>query len=112
MRRPRSPVVGGRSVGGAVADLVQTGVRADRDGSGAAHLDPVIAGGVVARGEHGPGQVQAAAGEVDLVGGRETDLDHVDALAGRALGERRREAGRRRPHVVPDDDRALSPRHR
>ena len=71
-------------------------------GAGAAELDAVVLGRVVAGREHRAGQVEAAAGEVELVGRGEADLDDVGALLGDALGEGRDELGRGRPHVVTD----------
>ena len=110
--RARRPCPGGRRrrsgtpASASVADLGQPGVLADRRGAGPAQLDAVVAGRVVAGGEHRAGQVEAAAGEVELVGRGQPDVDDVGALAGRARGERGDELGRGRPHVVADDDRA------
>lgn len=87
------------------ADVGETGVLADRRRARAAHLDAVVLGGVVRGGEHGAGQAQCAAGEVQLVGRAETDLRDVRAAGRRAAGEGPRQAGRGGPHVVPDHDR-------
>ena len=89
---------------GQVPDLDQAAVLADRSGAGAAELDAVVGGRVVAGGEHGARQVEAAAGEVELVGGGQTDVDNVSALAGGSRGEGRDELGRGRTHVVADHD--------
>src|SRR6185437_3352729 len=77
----------GQFARGQVADFGEAGVLADRGGSGAAHLDAVVLGRVVAGGEHRAGQVEEAGGEVELVGRGQADLHHVGALAGRAAGE-------------------------
>ena len=63
--RSRCSTVPRRAAGGEVLlgqrpDLPQPGVLADRRGAGPAQLDPVVAGRVVARGEHRPGQVERA----------------------------------------------------
>ena len=47
-----------------------------------------------------------AGGEVEQVGGRQADLHHVRAGERGPFGERGGEPGERRPHVVPDHDRA------
>ena len=58
-------------------------------GAGAAELDAVVAGRVVAGREHRAGQVEAAAGEVELVGRGEADR------------RRRRRPARSRPRRTP-----------
>ena len=63
----------GHAVLGQVADLGEAGVLADRPGAGAAQLDAVVPRRVVAGREHRAGQVEAAAGEVELVGRGEAD---------------------------------------
>ena len=88
--RPGTP---GRRRG---ADLGEPGVLPDRRGAGPAELDAVVAGGVVARGEHRAGQVERAGGEVQHVGAGQADVDDVEALPGHALGEGRGELGRAR----------------
>ena len=50
-------------------------------------LMPLYCGRVVRGGEHGRRRVVAAGGEVDEVGGRQAEVDHVEALAADALGE-------------------------
>ena len=87
-----------------VADVGEAGVAADRDRPGAAHLDAVVAGRVVARGEHRARQAERAGREVELVGGAQPDHEDVGAGRGRALGERLDQLGRARPHVVADHD--------
>lgn len=87
------------------ADVGEAGVLADGGGSGAAELDAVVLRRVVRGGEHRAGQVEGAGGVVELVGGAEADLDHVEALLGGAPGEGVREARRGGAHVVADDDR-------
>jgi hypothetical protein len=58
----------------------------------------------VARGEHGPGQVERAGGEVEQVGRAEAGVQHVGALGGDALGERGRQRSARLAHVAGGDD--------
>ena len=89
---------------GDLPDPGEPGVLTDGPGAGTAELDAVVLGGVVARGEHRARQAERAAGVVEPVGARQTDEDGVDAAGGQTLGERRREVGRARPHVVADDD--------
>ena len=86
------------------ADLLQPGVLAHRPGAGEAELDAVVARRVVRRGEHGPRPVELAGRVVDEVGGGEPQVDDVDALGGRALGERARELDARLAHVARHDD--------
>lgn len=87
------------------ADLGEAGVLADGGGSGAAELDAVVLRRVVRGGEHRAGQAEGSGGVVELVGGAEADLDHVEALLGGAPGEGVGEARRGGAHVVADDDR-------
>jgi hypothetical protein len=63
------------------------------DAPGAAQLDPVVPGRVVAGGEHRAGAVEGAAGVVELVGRGEADAQDVGALARGAAREGRREPG-------------------
>ena len=58
----------------------------------------------MACGEHRTGTVQQARGEIQLIGGRQADAHHIEALRGDALGEGLRERRRAVPHVVADDD--------
>ena len=44
--------------------------------------------------------VERPGGEVDEVGGRQAEVDHVEALVLHALGERRRQLDAARPHVA------------
>ena len=83
-------------------DPCEARVLPDRLGAGAAELDPVVPGRIVAGGEHRAGRVEQPGGEVELVGGREPDRHHVESLCGDPLGERPRQRGRRGAHVVPD----------
>ena len=69
-------------------DLGQAGVAADGAGPGQAELQPVVPGRVVGGGEHGPGGVEAAGGEVEQVGRGEAEVDDVGALGPGAEGER------------------------
>jgi hypothetical protein len=69
-----------------------------------AHLDAVVLRGVVRRGEHRAGSVELAGGEVEEVGGREADVDHIDALQPGTLRERGRELDARRAHVASQHD--------
>jgi len=89
-------------------DLAEAGVLADRGGAGAAQLDAVVGGGVVAGGEHRAGEVEAAGGEVEVVGGAHADVDDVGAAPGGALGERGRQPGRGGAHVAGDHDRVAA----
>ncbi len=59
----------------------------DRLGLRQAELDAVVLGRVVAGGEHRPGRLVAARGEVHEVGGAEAEVDHVEPLGLGALGE-------------------------
>ena len=77
--------------------------------AGAAHLDAVVLGGVVARGEHRAGLAEVAGGEVELVGGGQPDHHDVGAGLGGAVGEGAGQPGRARPHVVADDDACAAP---
>ena len=87
-----------------LADRRQAGVRADGRRARPAQLDAVVLGRVVAGGEHRAGDVEGARGEVEHVRARQPDVDHVEAVRGDALGERVDQVGRRRAHVVADDD--------
>ncbi len=88
-----------------LADLGQAGVLADRGGAGPAQLDAVVLGRVVAGGEHRAGQVELAAGVVELVGRAEPDLHHVGTVGGGALGEGQAQRRGGGAHVVADHDR-------
>ena len=65
----------------------QPGVEADALGAGAAELDAVVGGRVVAGREHRGRRVQVPGGEVALVGGAQPDRDDVGAARLRAAGE-------------------------
>ena len=54
---------------------------------------PLYCGRVVAGGEHHARVAELSGGEVELVGRRQADHDHVGAGLGRAGGEGAREAG-------------------
>src|SRR5690606_33250928 len=82
----------------------QAGVLAHRQRVGAAQLDAVVAGRVVAGGEHRAGTAELAGGEVELVGGGQADVHHIQALGQYAVGEGPRQLGRRLAHVVADHD--------
>ena len=90
--------------GDAVADLGEPGLHADGRGERTAHLDAVVAGRVVARGEHRARALHPARREVELVGRGQPDQHHVGACLGRTLGERAGHPRRGGPHVVADDD--------
>jgi hypothetical protein len=92
--------LGGRAGLDQPLDVGETALPADRRGAGAAQLDPVVLRGVVAGGEHRPGHVEAAGGEVELVGGGEPDVDHVDAAGVESPGERAGQRRRGGAHVV------------
>ena len=99
-RRRRNALLDG------LADRGQPGVGADRGRARPAELDPVVLRGVVAGGEHGAGHVEGAGGEVEHVRAGQPDVDDVEAVRGDAVGEGRRQLGRRRAHVVADHDDA------
>ena len=89
----------------AVADGGEAGRERDALGAGAAELDAVVGGRVVARREHRRGGVQVPGGEVRLVGRAQPDVDarrrpRADAPRAKAS----RELRRRVAHVVADDD--------
>src|SRR6266545_6137361 len=84
------------------ADLPEAGVLADRGGAGAAQLDAVVGGGVVAGGEHRAGKLQRAGGVVEVVGRAHAGVDDVGAPPGGALGERRGQRRGRGAHVAGD----------
>ena len=66
-------------------------------------LEAVVLGGVVAGGGlDAAGRLQMADREIVHRRGRETDVDHVEARFDQTLGERRRQAFPRRPHVARD----------
>src|ERR1700744_5688445 len=78
----------------------QPGFLAHRLGPGPAQLDAVVAGRVVAGGDHGAGYAEDAAGVVEHVGGAETGRDALGALRRRAAAERLGQRGGGGPHVV------------
>ena len=73
-------------------------------GAGQAELDAVVLGRVVRGGEHGAGRVAGAGGEVQEVGGRQAEVDHVDALGADAVAEGVGQLHTRGPHVSRDED--------
>ncbi len=89
-------------------DVGEPAVLADGGRARAAHLDAVVLGGVVRRREHRARQAEVPRGEVELVGGAQSDDGDVRALGGGAAGESGGQAGRGRAHVVADDDRVGS----
>src|SRR5699024_12260667 len=76
------------------SDLREPGVLSHRAGAGPAHLDPVVAGRVVAGGEHGAGAGQVTGGEVQLIGGGQSHRDDVHALVTDPLAEGDRKSTR------------------
>ncbi len=82
-------------------DLLQAGLLADRRRAGPAELDAVVLRGVVARGEHRAGRVEAPGREVDEVGRSQADVGDVGAGERGAFDERGRER--------PDDGRMSWP---
>ena len=86
-----------------IPDGGQPAVLPDGFGARPAQLDAVVGGRVVARGEHRAGAVQQPGGEIQLVGGGQTDPDDVEALGRDPGRERRRQRRRTLPHVVADD---------
>ena len=81
-------------------DLAQSGLLADRRGSGAAQLDAVVLRGVVAGGEHRRRCVEAAGREVREVGRGQTEIGDVGTREVDTFRERLRERNRRRAHVA------------
>ena len=69
---------------------------------GQAELHAVVLRGVVRGREHRARRVEPAGREVHEVGGREAEVDDVDALGAHAVGERGGELDARGPHVAPD----------
>ena len=88
-----------------VLDLGEPGGLADGRGAGPAELDAVVLRRVVAGGEHRGRRVERSRGEVDEVGRREADVDHVGAGERGPLDEGAAQRDGRRPHVVADHDR-------
>ena len=87
--RAGGAVVAGHAVDDLIADVGQTGFLADGLRARPAQLDAVVGGRVVAGGEHGARAVEETRGEVELIGRRQPDPDHVQTLRGDPLGERR-----------------------
>ena len=77
-------------------DIAQPRVLPDGACARPAELQPVVLLRVVARGDHDARQVERAAREVQEIGRRETEVDHVGTLRGDTLGERGGEVRRRR----------------
>jgi hypothetical protein len=69
-------------------DVQQARLLADGPGPGEAELQPVVLRGVVAGREHGPRDVQPAAGEIDHVRRSQPDVHDAGALRQDAAGER------------------------
>ena len=99
----RAAPAGSSPVGGHGLDVAEPGVLADGLGAGEAQLDAVVRGRVVAGGEHGGRRVEVAGGEVGDVGGRQAEVDDVEALVEHPLGEGRGQLDARRPHVAGDE---------
>ena len=57
----------------------------------------------MAGGEHRTRAAQETRCEVELIGGGQTDSDHVESLGAHSGGESAGEHRRALPHVVPDD---------
>ena len=85
--RCRRRTVAVEHVGGNGLDLGKAGVLPDGAGTAEAELHAVVLRRVVRGGEHRPGRVERAGGEVHEVGGHQAEVDDVDALL-----ERRRAA--------------------
>ena len=102
---PGCAVVGGDAVLDHRLDLGQAGLDADRLGAGLAELDPVVAGRVVAGGDHRAGDAERPGGVVHHVGGAEPAPDDVRALGRRAAADRVGQRPAARAHVVQRDDR-------
>ena len=94
---PARAVVRGHALGGHRLDL-GAGRCPRRSGRAPAQaqLHAVVLGRVVRGGEHGAGRVELAGGEVHEVGGRQPEVDDVDALGADAVGEGRRQLHARR----------------
>ena len=86
------------------SDVGQAGVLADGTGAGATELDAVVGRRVVGGGEHRPGRVEGAGGEVEHVGRTEAYVDDVEALTGHPRGEGVDEGGAGGAHVPGDED--------
>ena len=84
---------------------LQAGLDADRLGSGAAQLDAVVPGRVVAGRDHRAGDAEVAAGVVEHVGRAQAAGHHVGSLRRRAAAERVRQRARGGAHVVHGHDR-------
>jgi hypothetical protein len=85
-------------------DVAQPGVDPDGLGRREAHLDAVVGRRVVAGGEHGGRCLQVAGTEVGHVGGRQTEVDDVEALVEHPVGEGGGQLDARGPHVAGHED--------
>ena len=88
----------------AVADRFQPGVETDALRLRPTELDAVVAGRVVARGEHRSRGVEVAGREVGLIGRAQSNRDHVSAPSLNSHREGGSKPRRRVAHVVPDHD--------
>ena len=85
-------------------DFLESGFGGDGHGAGLGHLDAVVFGRVVARGERGTGSVEGAARVVELVGGDQVQQLDVGPAGGCAVGEGLGELGGGGAHVAADQD--------
>ncbi len=76
---------------GEAAHVGQPGVLTDGSRTCSAQLDAVVLRGIVAGREHRAGPVEEPAGEVELIGRRQTDHRDIGSLSGSALGKGLRE---------------------
>ncbi len=83
-----------------LANGVEPGVRTDRLSAGPAQLDAVVGRRVVAGSEHRARTIELPGGEIQLVGGCQTDAHHVEALRDHPTGEGRGQRRRAVAHVV------------
>ena len=90
---------------GAVADLEQPRLAADRQRAAAHDLHPGVLGGVVRGGDHDPAVEPELPGrEVDHLGADHPEVGDVDAAVGDAVDHRLGHRRRREAHVAPDRD--------
>ena len=102
---PRPAAARAEAALGAVADVEEARVAADRQRAAADDLHPRVLLRVV-RGGDGDAAVETelADGEVDHLGADHPDVEDVGAAVGRALDERRGHRGRGDAHVAADGD--------
>jgi hypothetical protein len=91
--------------------LPEARVLPDRLRAREAELQPVVVLRIVAGGDHDARTVQGAGGEVQEVGGRQSEVHDVDVPRRGSFGQRRCEIGRGQAAVPPHEDlRGPTPR--